>query len=87
MITQTYKKKVRDLVAGELVDMNETICQQFNYRDPLAEFELGRVDEVTQENPDCWVVNFENLTAIALPSDFELTLVVSILQQVWPNAN
>ena len=64
------EKQVKDLVPGDQVDLTGTVCRQFNYHNVMAEFEYGWVNEVVEETPDCFVVHFENLSAIALPPDF-----------------
>lgn len=64
--------KVRDLKYGDLVDLQGTLPCEYN--DPLKEFELGKVDEVMEETDDCFVVAFENMTAVALPPDYELSV-------------
>lgn len=62
--------KVRDLKPGDKVDLDCSL--PFEYDEPLKEFEYGIVDEVTPETPNCFVIVFENLTAIALGPDYQL---------------
>lgn len=58
---------------GDKVDM-EASPLPFPYDDQMAEFEYGMVEAVMEETPDCFVVVFENLTAVALDPDFQLVV-------------
>jgi hypothetical protein len=57
--------KVRDLKQGDLVDMEKSIFP-FDYPDSLAAFEYGKVQEIQEETPDCFLLVFENLPSVAI---------------------
>ncbi len=59
------EKRAADLQTDDLVDMEATVFP-FEYTDPLAEFEFGRVDETEPETPTCLVIHFVNMTSVAV---------------------
>ena len=59
----------RELREGDFVDMEETGKEfpfPFTYTDPLAEFEMGHVDSIEFETENCLVIDFDNLTTVAV---------------------
>ncbi|MBK3780052.1 hypothetical protein G3A43_07265 [Paraburkholderia aspalathi] len=69
MQNQTVSKKVEDLVAGNLVDLEA--CP-FLSKHPSAATEYGYVNSVNRETADCVVVAYEGIDHIGYPLGTEL---------------
>lgn len=65
------QKKVSDLVAGDLVDLEG---DPYADEDPTWEFEYGEVEDTERETDDCVRVDFANGGSIGFPPDHLLTL-------------
>lgn len=69
----TVAKKVEDLVAGNLVDLES--CPFLN-KHPSAASEFGYVNAVTRETPECVVIAYEGIDSIGYPLGTELQVRV-----------
>ena len=77
------KKKVRDLVEGDLVDLEGDPYHSDPEDAPIVECEYARVAEVVKETDDCYCVHFENVSSAAYPPDTEFEVVEPEAPDEW----
>jgi hypothetical protein len=66
------KKQIKDLVQGDLVDLERDPYADPKGEDQSAHFEFAVVDKLEIETPTCTVVHFENFGSVGFPPDHEV---------------